>query len=329
MRINRDALLKLAKDNVEKKFAHDPCITAVFLVGSLRPENAVIEGASDIDLLVLHNGSLEKDREIVKLSNEYHLDILYEDARLYAQPRELRSDGWRGWAMWDPQLLYQKGRFFEYTQSVVRAQFEEPLNIIKRARFFAYPARSAWTEMQLEPENTSPLKILTAVFNAANALASLGGEPIPERRLMAEFPKRANNLDQSDLIQAVFFCISKSFSLEKARQWLPSWERAFLSASRSPADQRLHAARLSYYKNAIESQLDSDMPRAALWPILHTWAMAAENGTFDESLSEEWKTVCTEMGLDQEGCPARLQALDAYLDRMEEIFDQIMTDNGL
>ncbi|MCX6079823.1 MAG: hypothetical protein NTW32_09850 [Chloroflexi bacterium] len=329
MHINRDALIKLAKDTVEKRFAHDPNVTAVFLVGSLRPEHAVVESAADVDLLVLHNGELPRDREIIKLSNEYHIDISYENASLYAQPRELRGDGWRGWAMWDPHLLYQKGRFFEYTQSVVRAQFEEPLNIIKRSRYFAEPARAAWTEMQMDPESASPLKILTVAFNAANSLACLSGTPIPERRLLAEFPARANILDQADLIQTIFRCVSNNVSVEKTRQWLPEWEHCFLAAAHSPADLRLHSARRSYYKIAIENQINSDLPRAALWPMLHTWALASENGTFTEDHTRAWQSVCAEAGLDTEGYPERLQALDNFLDRMEEIFEQLMVDNGL
>ncbi len=329
MRVNREALIKLAKETVEKRFAPDPKISAVFLVGSLRPELAVIESAMDVDLLVLHNGEIARDREIVKLSNEYHLDISYEAASLYAQPRELRGDGWRGWAMWNPQLLYQKGRFFEYTQSVVRSQFEEPINIIKRARFFAVTARAAWTEMQLDPECARPLKILTTTFNAANAFASLNGEPIPERKLLAEFPGRAKSLNQDDLIQIIFSCVSSSFNSEKTRLWLPLWESAFLSASHSPADLRLHAARHSYYKAAIETQLNSDLPGAALWPMLHTWALAAENGTFEQDHTHAWEMVCVEAGLDLAGIPTRLQSLDVYLDRMEEILDQLITDNGL
>jgi hypothetical protein len=329
MRITHDALIKLAKDTVEKRFAHDPNVTAVFLIGSMRPDHVNVERSADVDLLVLHNGELPRDREIVKLSNEYHLDILYEPVSLYSQPRELRSDGWRAWAMWDPRLLYQKGRFFEYTQSVVRAQFDDPANIIKRARFFLEPARESWFQMQMYPETATPLKALTAAFNTANSLASLNGAPIPERRLLADFPALANRLDQSDLIKIIFDSVAANVSVEAIRQWLPAWESAFLAAAQSPSDLRLHPARLVYYKTAILSQLSSDLPRAALWPALHTWALAAENGSFNEQQSLAWEAVCNEAGLSPEGLSERLQALDGFLDRMEEILEQLTVDNGL
>jgi len=329
MRITRDALLKLAKETVQKRFAPDINVTAVFLIGSLRPENAVVDTAADVDLLVIHNGELPRDREIVKLSNEYHLDILYEASSLYAQPRELRGDAWRGWAMWDPMLLFQRGRFFEYTQSVVRAQFEQTENLLKRARSFSVPAREGWFAMQSDPESANPMRILDAVFNAANALASLSGAPIPERRLLAEFPARAQGQGQEDLIQTLFACVASGTNAQSIGQWRPAWEMAFRTAAQSPGDLRLHSARLAYYKTAIDAQLESDLPNAALWPMLYTWALAAENVSFDEEQTKAWEAVCNEMGLGTEARSDRLQALDSFLDRVEEILEQVAVENGI
>ena len=329
MRVTRETLLKLTKDTVTKRFAHDLDVTAVFLVGSLRPEDAIAEGVADVDLLVIYNGEPPVEREIVKLSNDFHLDIAYETVKQYSQPRELRGDPWRGWAMWDPCLLYQKGRFFEYTQSIVRSQFDDTTNLLKRARYFSVPAREAWYAMQLDPESAQPLKLLEAAYNAANALAILNGPPIPERRLLAEFPARAQSLDQAEMIQTLFASVAASVNVELIRQWLLAWEIAFQAAARSPLDARLHAARLGYYKSAITNQLESDLPTAALWPMLYTWALISENGTFDSDQTKAWAAACAEMGLGTEALPERLQALDAFLDRLEEILEQIAVENGV
>lgn len=329
MRISRDALIKLAKDNVEKRFVRDPNVTAVFLVGSLRQENAVVESAADVDLLVLHNGELLRDREIVRLSNEYHLDIAYETVDLYSQPRELRGEGWRGWAMWDPVLLFQRGKFFEYTQSVVRSQFDEPVNIIKRARCFADPAREAFVQLQLNPESATPLKLMDTAYKAGNALASLLGPPLPERKFLAEFPACARQMDLTELVQILFSTISGNISAEKIREKLPDWQEAFITASKYPGDLRLHSARLAYYKTAIESQLESDFPRSALWPMLQTWALSANSGNFNEDQMDLWQRTCFEFGMSPEQMPERMQALDMLLENMEEILEQVAADNGL
>lgn len=329
MRVTRETLLKLTKDTVTKRFAHDLSVTAVFLVGSLRPENAIVEGAADVDLLIIYNGEPPVEREIVKLSSDFHLDIAYEAVSLYTQPRELRGDPWRGWAMWDPCLLYQRGRFFEYTQSIVRSQFDDPANLLKRARFFAVPAREAWYAMQLDPESASPLKLLDAAYNAANALVSLNGAPIPERRLLADFPARAQSLDQAEMIQTLFASVAASVNAEVIGQWQRAWEIAFQTAAQTPTDLRLHPARLAYYKSAIALQLKSDLPTAAVWPMLHTWALAAESGTFDADQHTAWAGVRSDMGLDADALPERLQALDTFLDRLEEILEQIALENGV
>ena len=329
MHITRDALLKLTKDTVEKRFTHDQKVIAVFLVGSIRSETAVIDSIADVDLLVLHNGDIPRDREIIKLSNEYHFDISYEPASLYAQPRDLRGEGWRGWNMWDPLLLYQKGRFFEYTQSIVRAQFDEPLNVIKRSRFFAEPARQAWFQLQLDPESASPSKILKIVSDAANAVASLSGPPLTERSLLSGFLERAKSIHVEELIKPLVTSISRNVSPETIKLWLPEWESCFSAASLSPADLRIHSCRLTYYKNAILSQLNSDFPAASLWPLLTTWSLSVENGNLSKEQVDGWNAVCAELGLSSSSFQERLQSIDIYLDMLEEVLDQLETDNGL
>lgn len=329
MRITRETLLKLAKDTVAKRLAPDISVMAVFLVGSLRPEEAVVESVADVDLLVIYNGEPPQEREIIKLSNEFHLDLAYENASLYAQPRELRGHPWRGWAMWDPCLLYQKKRFFEYTQSIVRAQFDDPANLIQRARYFSVPAREAWYAMQLNPDSARPLQLLEAVYQAGNALAVLGGPPLPERKLLADFPARAQRLDQAEMIQSLFASAAGSVNADLIRKWLPGWEAAFQAAVKSPVDVRLHPARLAYYKTAILSQLESGLPTAALWPLLQTWALAAETNVFNDEQTQAWVGLCSEMGLSTDALPERLQALDTYLDRLEEILEQIALENGV
>jgi hypothetical protein len=329
MRVNREILLKLAKETVDKRFATDKNVTAVFLVGSMRGENAFMGSAADIDLLVISKTEPFRTREIVKLSPEVHLDIAYESASNYVQPRELRGDPWRGWAMWDPTLLYEPGRFFEYTQAIVRAQFDDTANVLKRAHAFAAPARTAWTEMQLSPESASPLKILRAVANAANAFAALSGEPLAERRLLAEFPARAQNIGNPDLVKALLDSIGNQVTVDFVRENLPVWEAAFASASLKPSEPRIHGARLAYYKSAIESLLESDFPLAALWPMLYTWALADDTGNLDDVESIAWTQTLSTLGLIPQQLDARIEALDTFLDMLEETLEHKTMESGL
>lgn len=329
MRITRDALLKIAKDTAEKTFAPDRNATAVFLVGSMLSEDPFMGGSADVDLLVIYQGNPPAEREITKLSNDFHIDIRYEPAGLYAQPRELRGDPWRGHTMWNPTLLHQKGRFFEYTQSILRAQFDEPANVLKRAYAFSSPARTAWSAMQFDPKNVEPLALLTAATDAANAVAVLSGPPLPERRLLAEFPARAQNIENPDFVKSLLDVVARQINVDFVREWLPAWEEAFSSAGQAPLDMSLHIARFGYYKAAISTLLESDFPLAAAWPMIHTWARAAEAGNFTSEHSRAWNKVLALLGLDPVGMPERVEALDRYLDVLEETLEHTAASSGL
>ncbi|MEI8348479.1 MAG: hypothetical protein WCG27_13500, partial [Pseudomonadota bacterium] len=270
-----------------------------------------------------------RDREIIKLSNEYHFDISYESSALYSQPRDLRAEGWRGWNMWDPLLLYQKGRFFEYTQSIVRAQFDDPINVIKRSRFFAEPARQAWFQLQLNPDLATPTKVLSIASDSANAVACLSGPPLTERSLLTVFLERTKNISVEELVKPLFSGISRNVSPETIQLWLPEWESAFSTASLSPSDLRIHPSRLTYYKNSILSQLNSDFPASSLWPLLNTWSLAVENGNLAKDQIDKWLSVCSELGLSTTSFQERLQSIDVFLDLLEEVLYQLETDNGL
>lgn len=329
MRITRDTLLKLAHDFTEKRLVPDRNVTAVFLVGSLRPEDAPLPPVLDIDLLVIYNGEPPRTREIVKLSNEIHLDVTYENAKDYAQPRELRGDPWRGWMMWDPLLLHQKGRFFEYTQSIVRAQFDDPENLLKRCRAFSVPAREAWNEMIFSPESATPNKILSAAGNAANALATLSGPPLPERSLLSGFPARAEALGMPELTGKLLQVITASLDVNLIRDALPQWEACFLAAAQAPLDLRIHPARLGYYKTAIETQLAGSLPAAAFWPLLHTWALSIQGGMTPPEGEAAWQGFLANIGLDSAGTGDRLEALDSFIDSVEETFERVSVESGL
>jgi hypothetical protein len=329
MRITRDILLKLAKDFTDKRLAPDRNATAVFLVGSVRPEDALLPAVLDIDLLVIYNIEPPRTREIVKLSNEVHLDVTYENAKAYAQPRELRGDPWRGWLMWDPHLLHEKGRFFEYTQAIVRPQFDDPENILKRCRAFSVPAREAWNEMVFDPESASPVKLLTAAANAANALATLSGAPLPERTLFSGFPARAEALGLPEMTGQLLSILTSSLDVNLIREALPHWEACFLAAAQAPTDLRIHAARLGYYKTAIEAQLDGDVPAAAFWLLLHTWALSINSGMTPPEAGSAWQAFLGQIGLDAAGTGERIEALDSFLDTLEETLEQLAAQSGL
>jgi predicted nucleotidyltransferase len=329
MRITRDLLIKLGRDTVEKRFKPDPNVVAVFLIGSTLRDEPLLGGATDIDLLVITKNEPAFEREVVKLSNEIHLDIVSEPEARYAKPRELRGDPWRGWTMWDPLLLHEKGKFFEYTQSSLRAQFDDPANLLARAQAFASPARQSWTMFQLGGQPTLG-EYLQMVENAANAVAALSGFPLAERRFLLEFPQRAGLIGKPDLANTLMALVGGLVvNAEQIRAWLPAWEAAFTRAAQAPHDLRIHAARLEYYKQAVLALLDGPNPVASLWPLLHSWHLCVESGNLNETQLSDWQTTLTSLGLDSAGLTLRLAGLDTFLDSLEETLDELSAQYNL
>ena len=75
MRINRSMLLKIAKDTVERYVSSDRTLLAVYLQGSLLGDSPLIGNTADIDLFFIHTDGGEVEREIIRVSDEVHLDI--------------------------------------------------------------------------------------------------------------------------------------------------------------------------------------------------------------------------------------------------------------
>src|SRR4030042_1675751 len=96
MRINRNMLLKIANDTVDKYVNEDRSIVAIYLQGSLLTDSPLIANTADIDLFFIHSDEVPLEREIVRVSGEVNLDISHHSHRLYRQPRELRVHPWLG-----------------------------------------------------------------------------------------------------------------------------------------------------------------------------------------------------------------------------------------
>jgi hypothetical protein len=69
------------------------------------------------------------------------------------------------------------------------------------------------------------------------------------------------------------------------------------------------------------------MPLTALWPLIHTWTLAAN--VLEEEQIKSWKSACQQLGLLGTGFRERVTGLDQYLDEIEIRLDEIAVANGL
>ncbi len=336
MRVTRESLIRIAKENVQERAFNDRDIVAAYLTGSLTADiDPMLGGTADIDLVFVHNQRPGMMREVVKLSPDFHLDILHRSKDEFKSPREMRVDPMLGYEMYDPMWLYQREKFFEFVQAGLRAGFEfhAPALVLARCRKLLAEARKGWIDLSdIRADKAGPLQVkqfLQAVYHAANAIAELNGGPLAERRFLLEFPAHAQSAERPDFTATLFNIIGASdIDATFVSSWLPDWETAFLAASENAkANQSIHPARLNYYKKAVETLLAGKSPLASLWPLIHTWTLAVI--VLENEQIKPWKSACEQLGLLGKGFEQRTSDLDHYLDEIEIRFEEIAAANGL
>lgn len=336
MRVTRESLIRIAKENAQERAFNNREIVAAYLTGSLAAgAEPMLGGTTDIDLIFVHANQPGIRREIVKLTPDFHLDLGHRAKSDFKSPRELRTDPLLGYEMYDPTLLFEREKFFEFVQAGLRAGFEfhSPALVLARCRKLLAQARKGWIDLSdIAPERAGPLQIkqfLRAIYQAANSIAELNGSPLAERRFLLEFPARAQALDRPDFTAGLFNLVGAgNLQADQLSGWLSDWEKAFLAASENAkVDQSIHAARLNYYEKAIQALLGGETPSSALWPLIHTWTLSVN--VLEEGHLPAWRTACESLGILGAGFPERIALLDHYLDEIEACFDEIAVANGL
>jgi len=331
MRITRDNLLRIAKETVQQRTASDPQLVAAYLTGSLLNADPFLGNTTDIDLVLIHEEAPKNPREIIPLAAEVHLDILHKARKDFANPKEFRVHPTLGPELYNPMWLYETRHFLEFVQAALRTKYNDPANVLARARKNNQEARQAWREMQAHavagPEGLVPY--LQSLFHAGNAVAALNGNPLTERRFLLEFPKRAEAAGNPGLTAGLFGLLgSTNVGADAVRASLPEWEKSFNdAASRSKVHESIAPARLAYYKNAIEALLAGETPLSALWPFLHTWTLSAAVLPLPKQAA--WSAFCEALGLSGDLLEERIEGLDHFLDTIDEILDALADSQGL
>jgi hypothetical protein len=331
MRITREMLIRIAKETAQKRALSDPGLVAAYLTGSLRSENPFLGNSTDIDIVLVHTGKTKIRREIVPLTPEIHLDIIHNPRSEYEKPKELRTNPWLGPELYDPLPLYGTQHFFEFVQAGVRAGYDEPANVLRRARRNAEHARQVWSGLQISQEIGPDrlLSYLKSVNHAANAIALLKGGPLSERRFMFQFQERAAAAEAPGLANGLLGLLGGNQVDTATLGDLPTeWEKTFVEASsRNQVDASIAAPRLAYYKQAFQTMLAGEFPHTVLWPLIHTWTLSA--AALPSADQSSWQAACETFGLTGEPFNERLEGLDHFLDSIEEILENMAASQGL
>jgi len=335
MRITRETLFKIAHDTALQRARANRRITCIYLTGSLRRDDPLLGGTADIDLFIIHDSEPLMAREMVRLSDEVHLDIAHLSGDVYQQPRHLRADPWVGGYLCDnPIVLHDQAHWFEFTQASVNAQFYQPDYVIERAEPLAEGARQTWINLHTGTFEPGPQKLmayLSTLEKAANAIACLTGVPLTERRFLLNYPQRTQLIGRPGLASGLVDLLTseQAISEETWQTWMVGWNAACQAVGElETCPARLLPCRRGYYARAVLA-LRSDHPEAALWLLLRTWTMALCNLPENAAYRQPWEAALQTLQLDEEHAPLRLAALDAYLDSVEETLDVWSKTNGV
>lgn len=326
MRVNRGTLLKIANDTVSQRTRQDLNIISAYLCGSLLGDDYLLGGTADIDLAFIHIDSVPEEREIVRLTDEIHLDIAHYPQRDFLQTRELRVHPWLGPTIFGCDILYDPQHFMDFTQASVRGQFNRSDYVLERAQVESEHARQIWMAFYKDtPAEPGPREVVTylhAVGQAVNAVASLNGPPLTERRLLLSFQERADMVGRPGLQPGLLGLLgAQNVDAEVLKEWLNHWQFAYEAIPTEKIQPRLHPDRKVYYRSAFEALLEGDQPHAVLWPLTRTWSQAALLLAPGDSALATWRKAFTQLGFLETGFAERVEALDAYLDVVEEALD--------
>lgn len=335
MRVTRESLIRIAKETAQQRAFTERDIIAAYLTGSLATDaDSMLGGTADIDIIFVHIDEPKHRREFVKLTPDFHLDISHRAKAEFKRPRELRLDPWLGWEMYDPMLLFEREKFFEFVQAGLRAGFEfnAPAPALQRSRMLLSHGRQIWRDLLEASDVVRPQDItrfMKSLFHGVNAVAELSGPPLYERRLMLEFLPRAETAQRPMMNAELVSLIGASeLDVSQVTSWMPDWKLAFEAATEnSHIDARIHPARVNYYEKAIQAMLAGETPHAAVWPLLQTWSLAAD--VLPDHFTETWRVACGQLGFTGIGFEERVERLDKFLDEVEALLDELAVQYGL
>ncbi len=323
MRITRDLLLSTAKDTVKRETFSSSDIVCAYLTGSITREDPLIGGTTDIDLIYIHSLEAPHKREIVPITDDFHLDIAHFSQSLFSQPRKLRSDAWVGSFLCHyPIVLHDTNHWFDYVRSGIFAHFFQPINIIHRVKPFIKTARQSWINLLNQQNNVDQgfmHSYLGIIKNAANAIACLTSVPLTDRRFLIDFPQVVQGINMPGLEGGLVDLIMPTDPIEPDWDiWIGNWNTAFSSLQQ--IDNRplsYSSCRRSYFEKAILGLKDENN-QAAVWLLLWTWSLMASRLPRNNSSQKGYLDLLTQLMLDADHFSERLASLDQFLDAVEE-----------
>ena len=321
MRVTQEKLIDLAREEAERRGQTDNVLSG-YLIGSVASGDPIIGGSADIDLVLIHRHKPDRNREIVPLSNDIHLDITHHSSEVYRHPPELRIEPWLGPSMCEPIFLYDPDHFFERAQARVRGQFYQSIHTHTRSLAFLDRARDAKPGNHPDPAWVTQYK--HSALEAANALANLGGFPIAGRKMSILLQSRLHELNFEDCwFEFQNLLGISTLQEELIADWITAWEGAFDAAAYH--DPMFNPARKNYFLKSFLSFIDMGIAKEILWCLLTTWSSAIQilhEISTDDPPHAVWEFALEHLKLSPDHRINRNEELDGFFDHVEKILEK-------
>ncbi len=334
MQLTPGNLKQFAETTVEKTARANFDIMAAYLRGSLvMGGDPLLGNTTDIDLVYIHADTPETSREIVRLSDEVHLDIEHHPQEEYLKGRELRLHPTMGPNLYNAQVLYDPQHFLNFTIATVRGMFHREDYTIARARSAIENAHRSWAELQDLPQTADQQTVaryLRTAAEIANALSLLVGEPLTDRRFLSTFAARTQSLGQAGLYAGLMGLLgAPRVEVETLHDWVSIWDTSYTAISIANRPPQIHPDRKEYYLRAFEALLANERPKDVLWPLLLTWTQVAGCLPEDDPAFLTWQSAFEQLGLLGEDFPERIEALGVYLEQAQENIESWAFEHGV
>ena len=330
--IERETLLKIARDTAAQRMAARHALISAYLTGSVAAGEPLLGDATDVDIIFVEDAEAPSPREVVRLTDQVALDLQYRTKAEYAHPKELRIHPWRGPELCEPVFLRDPTHFFELVQSSARGQFHRPDHVAARARTFVEWAREELHVGVLPGmEPSSPVTIpalCRSLLYSANAAITLTGFPAAGRRLTMKLEAAARKLDRAEGYGQFVALFGGEWSAESARAWITDWSAAY-RAGQVVGDDLVHPARRTLYERGFQSQIEADRAADAIWLMLYTWQACLKNLPGDSLHADRWIAFLQQVKM---ASPAefaeRVRQAQAYVDLAAEVVEAWAEKNG-
>jgi hypothetical protein len=330
VRVTREKLIQLARKEVERRASLDGGLLSGYIIGSVAAGDPLLGETGDIDLVLIHDGEPEAEREVIPLSDEIHIDVHHHPRRFYAQPPQLRVHPWLGPALCEPIFLYDPTHFFERAQAGARGQFHRPDHVRARAAAFLDGARRLHSA--LAPGGRWMAGYLAAVRDAANAAGTLAGFPAAGRRVALALQALSDDLGHPEVYGGFLRLLgAEDLSPAEAGPWLSSLARAYDVVATDNPSPMLAAARRGYYLAGFQALVNGGEPHAAIWPMLEVWESCLHSlGEAPRAipLRAEWHAARERLGLAEGQAQSRTDQLESYIDHVETVIEEWAERHG-